>query len=104
MSLILTNAVGTGMLAIALGPELVALITRPADSPSDRASSPSSSRSRPIGVLAMLRLGPCPSEMWVVNSYMLLELLESVVRPLGEGVESRVQVPVWDVPVRQECC
>jgi hypothetical protein len=40
--------------------------------------------------------------MWVVNSYMLLELLKGVVRPLGECVETSVEVTVRHMPVGHE--
>ena len=51
----------------------------------------------------MLLLGTGAGEMGVVDADVLLELLESVVRPLGEVVEAAVvEVPVGDVPVGEE--
>jgi len=82
-SRILTNAVGTWVLAIALCPQLVALVAGPADSSPDGTGRPSLPRCGAVRVLTVLGLRPTPLEMWVVNSHVLLELLECVVRPLG---------------------
>jgi hypothetical protein len=54
-------------------------------------------------VLAVLLLGTSAGEMGVVDADVLLELLESVVRPLGEVVEAAVvEMPVGHVPVGEE--
>lgn len=94
---------GTGVLAIALCPELVALVTRPADSPADGARGTSGPRGTPVGMLAVLLLGPGAGEMGVVDADVLLELLEGVVGPLGKIVETAVvEVAVGHVPVGEE--
>jgi len=54
-------------------------------------------------VLAVLLLRPAPLEMLVVNSYMLLELLEGVVRPLRKTIEAVMHVAVGNMAVGQQC-
>jgi hypothetical protein len=71
---------GTGVLAVAFCSQLVALVTCSANSPPDRACCSCCSRGGSIRVLSVLLLRPCPGEMWIVNSYVLLKLLESVMR------------------------
>jgi hypothetical protein len=72
----LTNAMSTGVLAIALGSELVTLITSPADSPSNRTCCTSTPGSRAIRMLpVVLGLWTLPGKMWVVDSYVMLKLL-----------------------------
>lgn len=51
----------------------------------------------------MLRLGPSPGKVRVLNTDMLLELLKSVVGAGGERVKSgRVKVAGRDMTVRQQ--
>lgn len=95
---------GTGMLAITLCPELVALITRPAYSPPDGTGHARAS-CRPIRVLPVLRLllGAGPRQVRVVYAYVLLQLLQGVVGALGERVEAPgVQVTRRNVGIREE--
>lgn len=68
----LTNAMGTGVLAIALGSELVALVTGSADSPSDRTRGAGRPASWTVRMLPVLVLGTRPGEMWIVDTYVLL--------------------------------
>ena len=66
---------GTRVLAITLRPQLITLVTGPADSPpygTSRASGPSSWAVR---VLAVLLLRTLPGKVWVMDPYVLLELL-----------------------------
>ena len=52
----------------------------------------------------MLWLRSGPSEVRIVNANVLLELLQSVVRPRSQCVEpSSVQMTGWYVVVGQEC-
>ena len=96
---------GTGVLAIALRPELVALITGSADSAPYGTGSPGSSRCRAVGVLPMLGLGARPRKVRVVDAYVLLKLLEGVVRALREGVQAAcVEVAARHMAVRHERC
>jgi hypothetical protein len=53
-------------------------------------------------VLAVLGLWSAPLEMWVVDSYMLLELLEGIVGPLGHAIHAMVHVPVGNVAVGEQ--
>jgi hypothetical protein len=53
-------------------------------------------------VLAVFWLRAASLEMWVVDSYVLLELLEGVVRPLRKTVEAVVHVPVGNMAIRQQ--
>jgi hypothetical protein len=77
----------TWMLAIALCSELVALVASPADSPSNGTCRTSTPGRRTIGMLpVMLGLRALPGEMGVVDSYVLLELLQRIVRPLCKSV------------------
>jgi len=85
----LTDAMGARVLAIAFCPQLVALITGSADSPPDRASGACHSGRGPVRVLPVFLLVPWPLHMRVVDRDVLLELLEGIVRPLGQAVEAR---------------
>lgn len=82
----LTDAMSTGMLTITLRPELIALVTSPADPPSDGTSRASRPASRSVGVLAMLLLWTLPGQMWVVDPNMLLKLLKGVVRSVCKTI------------------
>lgn len=90
---------GTRVLAIALGPELVALVAGPADSPPDGPGHARGPRAGPVGVLAvLLGLGPLPDQVGRVDAHLLLEVLERVVGALGKRLEpGRVQVPTGQV-------
>ena len=79
---------GTGLLTITLCTKLVALVTSSADSPPDGTSRTGSPCGRAIWVLTVLGLRSWPSQMRVVNSYMLLELLQSIVRTLCKSVQA----------------
>jgi hypothetical protein len=70
------------MLAVALGPQLVTLVTGSADAPSDGPSSSCCPGGGPIGMLSVLGLRPWSRQVWVVDAYVLLELLQGVVRAL----------------------
>lgn len=72
---VLTDTVGTWMLAITFRSELVALITRSANSPADGASCPCCPCCWAIWVLSVLLLVSRPGQVGVVNANMLLELL-----------------------------
>lgn len=103
MSVRLTNAMGTGMLAITLCPELVALVARPADPPPDGTCCAGDPRGRAVGMLPVFGLWARPSQMVVVHSYVLLELLQRVVGSLGETVEAgRVKVASWNMSIGEE--
>lgn len=78
---------GTRVLAVTLSSQLVALITGSADSPADRASTTCGSCGWAIRMLPVLCLRSSPSEMRVVNSDMLLKLLESIMRVLGQAIK-----------------
>ena len=97
-----TYAVGTGMLAIAFGPELIALIASSADPPADGTGG-ARGPCWTVGMLPVLLLRPGARKMRVVDAYVLLELLQGVVGALGEGVEaSRVEVGRLDMAVGEE--
>ncbi len=70
-----TYAVGTRVLAVALGPELVALVAGAADPPPNGPSTAGDPRSRPVGMLSVLDLGSGAGQVRVVHAHMLLELL-----------------------------
>lgn len=93
---------GAGVLAIALRPELVALVACAADSPPNGTGSAGSPRGRTVGVLAVLGLWSRPGEMGVVHAYVLLEVLEGIVGSLGEAVEAAVKVARLDMAVGEE--
>src|SRR6187549_43864 len=93
---------GAWVLAIALRPELVALVTSPADSPPDGASARRDPGSWSIWVLPVFVLRPRPREVRVVHSDVLLELLKGVVRALGQRVEARRVHMTIRVVVRHE--
>jgi len=65
----------TRVLAITLRPELVTLVTGPADPPPDGAGRAGGPASRPVRVLAVLLLWNWPGKMGVVYSNVLLKLL-----------------------------
>lgn len=97
-----TYAVGTGMLAIALCAELIALVASSADPPTD-GTGVTRGPCWTVGMLPVLLLGPGAREMRVVNAYVLLKLLQGVVGALGEGVEaSRVEMGGLDMAVGKE--
>lgn len=83
----LTNAMGAWVLAVAFCSELVALITSSADPPPNGACCSCCPCGGSVWMLSVFWLRPRPGEVWVVNSYMLLKLLESVVC-WGQAVES----------------
>jgi hypothetical protein len=66
---------GTRVLAITLRPELVALVTGPANPPPDGTRRTGGPASRSVRVLAVLLLWAGPGKMRVVNADVLLELL-----------------------------
>jgi hypothetical protein len=66
---------GAGVLAITLSPELVTLITRPADPPTDGPRRTSGPARWAIRVLTVLLLGTGPGKVRVVYTNVLLELL-----------------------------
>ena len=102
----LTYAMGTGMLPVALGPQLVALVTGAADPSSDGTSHSRYACGRSVWMLAVLHLlVSWPSQVRVVNTDMLLELLQSVVGALGKSVEAGcVDVARGNVPVGEQRC
>lgn len=88
----LTNAVGTWVLAVALCTQLVALITSTADTAADGAGR-TTTTCRSVRVLAMLHLlavwaSKVRVAVRVVDTDVLLQLLQGVVRALGEGVHA----------------
>ena len=92
---------GTGVLAIALCPQLVALVARPADSPPNGTSRTRRPR-RAIAVLPVLRLGPRPGHVRV-HTDVLLELLEGVVGALRHALEAAgVEMRVGGMAVGEE--
>ena len=74
---------GTRVLTITLGPELVALVASAADSPPDGAGSSRGPRGGSIRVLAVLGLLSRTSQVRVVYAYVLLEQLLCVVGALS---------------------
>ncbi len=86
---------GTRVLAVALGPELVALVTSAAYAAADGAGGASSTGRGPVVVLAVLRLGAGAGHVGVVDADMLLQLLEGVVGALGQGVSRRRRACGW---------
>jgi len=94
---LLTDAMGTWILSITLGPQLIALITRSTDPPSngprrtcsaDRAPSIYSSRHAIVWVLSMLRTD-VPVGLWILMDVdMTLKLLKGVLRTMRQVVES----------------
>lgn len=92
---------GTGVLAIAFRPELVALIARPANSPPNGTSRARRPRGT-IGVLPMLRLRSGPAHVRV-HSDMLLELLKGVMGALRHALEAvGVEMRVGDMAVGEK--
>jgi hypothetical protein len=90
------------MLAITFCPQLVALVASAADSPPDGSGSAGGPGGRTVWVLAVLLLGPWPGKVGV-HAHVLLELLESIVRPLAHVVKpAAVHVAVRDMAVGEE--
>lgn len=84
--------------------ELVALIAGPADSPADGARGaiacrPATAWPRRVGVLTMLIIMTSVNLATLMNIDVLLELLERVLRSVGQGVEAGVHVIRGQVPV-----
>lgn len=84
--------------------ELVALIAGPADSPADGARGaiacrPATAWPRRVGVLTMLTIMASVNLAILMNIDVLLELLEGVLRSVGQGVEAGVHVIRGQVPV-----
>lgn len=99
----LTNAMGTWVLAITLCAQLVALVTSPTDPSPNGPGCHRGSSGRAVGVLPVFRLWPGSSEMGVVDSYMLLQRLESIVRALGKGVHpASLEMARRDMPVGEQ--
>ncbi len=100
----LTYAVGARVLSVTLGPELVALVASPAYPATDGAGSSGSTGGRAVRVLAVLRLWARARKVRVVHTDMLLQLLEGVVRALGEGIQTGgMHVAGLHVAIGQEC-
>lgn len=76
------------VVAIALGPQLVALVTGPANSPTNRSGYSCCSYGRSIWVLAvMLHVRRGSGEVGAMHPDMLLKLLESIMGALTKAVE-----------------
>jgi hypothetical protein len=94
----------TRSLPITFRSELVALVAGSADSPADGARGavarrPTITWARPIWVLAMLLIVASVNLAILMNIDVLLELLERVLRSVGQSVEAGMHVIRRQVPV-----
>ena len=100
-----TNTVGTWALAVAFGPQLVALIARSADAPSNGSGSATdpSSVAGAVWVLAMFGVVISVNLGILVHVHVLLELLKSVLSTMGEGIKPAIAVHMAGevAPIRQ---
>lgn len=103
----LTHAMSTRALAIALGPQLVALITGPANAASNGPRGAGPVEGPPIGGAgAIVRVLTMPGVLIpvrgaLVDVDLLLQLLEGVLGTVGEGIQAGAVEVARGVVVRE---
>ncbi len=101
----LTNAMSTRTLPITFCPELIALVAGSANPPANWARGTIARRPAitwpwPVGVLTMLIIMASVNLTILMNIDVLLELLEGVLRSVGQGMEARMHVVRGQMPIR----